>query len=310
MSADLRFERVVVRGFRNLTEVDLSLGPRLNVVSGDNGQGKTSLLEALYLVATSKSFRAEKTLEMLQNGAEQGSVTVSILEHGLCREQRSVLRPSSRIFFADGKRASRLASYAVRTPVVVFHPGDLLLASGPASGRRLLLDRVALFVDPASADHRARFTRAMRERQRALGERGVRAPELEAYELLAAEEGASLQRARAGAAERISAALGMAFEKMAAPDLGLVATFRPGRERGSRRASTPAVRESSGGFSTGLPLLRSPAGRARARARGAFGTPARFPRPAAHPRAWRSSSRSSSACERPAVWVLCSCSTT
>lgn len=228
MGAELRFERVVVRGFRNLTEVELELAPRLNVVSGDNGQGKTSLIEALYLVATSKSFRAEKTLEMLQYGAEQGSITARIDERGLAREQRAVLRPTSRIFFADGKRAPRLASYATKTPVVVFHPGDLALASGPATLRRLLLDRVALFIDPASADHRARYSKAMRERQRALSERGTRASELDAYEALAGEDGAHLQRARREAAERVTEALGPAFGRMAAPTLQLRATFRPG----------------------------------------------------------------------------------
>jgi DNA replication and repair protein RecF len=227
-SLDLRFERVVIRGFRNLTQVELELAPRLNVVSGDNGQGKTSLIEALYLVATSKSFRADKTIEMLQHGAEQGAITARVNDTGLCREQRAVLRPTSRTFFLDGKRAPRLASYAVKTPVVVFHPGDLGLASGPATLRRLLLDRVALFMDPSSADHRARYAKAIRERQRALAERGTRASELDAYEALAADDGAGLQKARARAAERVVAALGPAFGTMAAPDLDLRATFRPG----------------------------------------------------------------------------------
>jgi DNA replication and repair protein RecF len=56
--------------------------------------------------------------------------------------------------------------------VVVFHLGDLALASGTATIRRTLLDRIALFVRPASADHRQRCQRAMRERQKTLEERG------------------------------------------------------------------------------------------------------------------------------------------
>ena len=56
----LALERLAIRSFRNLAAVDLTLGPRFNVVSGDNGQGKTNLLEAVYALATSRSFRATR----------------------------------------------------------------------------------------------------------------------------------------------------------------------------------------------------------------------------------------------------------
>ena len=78
--------------------------------------------------------------------------------------------------------------YAQRTPVVAFHPGDLELVSGASSLRRRLLDRVALFVDPAGFERKPRYERVMKERQRALEERGERATDLDAYEALAAEE--------------------------------------------------------------------------------------------------------------------------
>ena len=56
----LAIQSLSIRAFRNLSRVDLELGPRFNVVSGDNGQGKTNLLEALYVLATSRSFRTAK----------------------------------------------------------------------------------------------------------------------------------------------------------------------------------------------------------------------------------------------------------
>lgn len=228
MTASLRFTSVGVRQLRNLTRVDLAPAARLNVVSGDNGHGKTSLLEAIYVVSTSKSFRADKTAEIVQHGAPSATVSARVLEAGLEREQRAVVGPSSRSFSVDGKRPPTLAVYATRTPVVVFHPGDLVLVSGPAENRRTLLDRVALFREPSSADHRQRYGKALRERQRVLEERGLGARELDAYEELAATHGAALSQARARTAERLAEALEPAFRRMAAPELALGASFRPG----------------------------------------------------------------------------------
>ncbi|MEB2313954.1 MAG: DNA replication and repair protein RecF [Sorangiineae bacterium] len=245
MPPRILFRSLVARAFRNLTELVLEPSPRLNVVSGDNGQGKTSLLEALYVVATTRSFRADKLLELVQEGAELASVRATVSEGAITREQRVTFGARARTWKLDDKRPPTLAAYATRTPVIVFHPGDLALASGPASVRRLLLDRVALFADPASGDDRARFTRATRERQRVLEERGVRAPELEVYERLMAEHGARLARARARAAASVGAALAPAFASMASPALHLTVGYEPGgapdaadfeRELASRRA--------------------------------------------------------------------------
>ena len=145
MTAELVFERIAIRAFRNITAAELDPAPRLNLVSGDNGHGKTSLLEALYVLCTSKSFRADKNAEVIQTGAEAAQIGARIVEGGLCREQRAVLRPKARTFSADGKRVAKLSAWAVKTPVVVFHPGDLALASGPrpvtpltVPGRRLM----------------------------------------------------------------------------------------------------------------------------------------------------------------------------
>lgn len=226
MTAELRFERIAVRAFRNIASAELEPVPRLNVVSGDNGHGKTSLLEAIYVLATSKSFRADKNAEVIQTGAETAVVSATIREGGLAREQRAVLGAKSRVFSADGKRVARLSAYAVKTPVVVFHPGDLALAAGPAQGRRTLLDRIALFLEPLSADHRARYQVALRERQRALDERGPRAAELDAYEAILAEHGAALCRIRERTAARLAEALAPAFARMAAPGLELRVSLR------------------------------------------------------------------------------------
>jgi DNA replication and repair protein RecF len=225
----LSFRRLTILDFRNIEQIDFEPSDRFNVIAGDNGQGKTSLIEALYFVSTTRSFRAEKLREMVRDGSRQAQVRAEVEEDGLRRELRTTATTASRIVTLDGKRPQRLATYATLTPVVAFHPGDVELVSGPASLRRRLLDRVALFVDPASADHRQRYERAQRARQSALDERGVHAGDLDAFEQVMAEDGAWLERSRRLAAEHLTEALVPAFIAMlATTSVELSVRFVPG----------------------------------------------------------------------------------
>jgi DNA replication and repair protein RecF len=253
-AATLTFTRLSIRGLRNLTALDLKPASRLNVIVGDNGQGKTSVLEALYLVATTKSFRAERLGTLIQTGSEQASVIADIREGGAQREQRTILRDRSRVVRLDGKPPASLGTFATRTPVVAFCPADLELVSGGATGRRKLLDRVALFVDPPGADARLRYERALRSRQRVLEERGAGARELDAFEGVMAEEGArfalSRERAAAGVGERLAAT----FARLATERLTITLRYLPGGTTDAARfaaelAST-RVRDASRGSAT------------------------------------------------------------
>ncbi|HEY8943920.1 MAG TPA: AAA family ATPase, partial [Polyangiaceae bacterium] len=202
----VRFNRIELRDFRNLADVAFDPAPKLNVVFGDNGQGKTSLLESLYFVATTRSFRSERLQTLIRQGAGPAIVRADVEESGYRREQRALLSKAGRRMSLDGKRPERLIDYALKTPVVAFHPNDLELVSGSASTRRRLLDRVALYVDPSGFERRGLFERAAKERQRVLLDRGEHAPELEAYEALIAEHGARWQTARERAAGALIAA--------------------------------------------------------------------------------------------------------
>jgi len=220
--------RLALRDFRNIASLSIEPAPRFNVIAGDNGQGKTSLLEALYAIATSRSFRTERLKELQREGAEFARVDAELVEDDLARAQRLTVSGGGRAVFLDGERAMRLADYAVRTPMVVFHPGDLELTMGGATRRRDLLDRVGLFTDPAAADHRRRYRHALRERQKVLELRGERAPELAAYEQLVAEHGARIGQIRANATEALAREAEPAWRRLVASDLSLAMGYQPG----------------------------------------------------------------------------------
>ena len=131
----LRIESVQVRSFRNLDAVDVELGPRFNVIAGDNGQGKTNLLEAVYVLATSKSFRCSKMTDVVAFAGDLASVRGRIEEDGDRRVQSVGIRAGARLVRIDDKRPPTLAAYAVKTPMVVFHPGEIALSMGASAER-------------------------------------------------------------------------------------------------------------------------------------------------------------------------------
>lgn len=223
----LHVAQLQVRAFRNLKAVDLEPGERFNVVSGDNGQGKTNLLEALYVAATSKSFRTAKLGDLVGFDDELASVRATLSDDGEPRVQSVGLKPGMRLVRIDDKRPPSLAAYAVRTPIVVFHPGEMSLSMGSSAERRKLLDRTSLYMAPQSMADLEAFTRAQKERQRALETRGVTASDLGEWETLVVRHGLAVMAHRARAAELVAEKALEAFARIAAPELVLAAAYAP-----------------------------------------------------------------------------------
>jgi DNA replication and repair protein RecF len=247
--------RLEVQNVRNLERVELEPSRRLTVLAGPNGQGKTSVLEAIYLAATSKSFRTPRLDELVRHGASGGRVRAVFREGGSAvgREQTVGIEGARRVVKIDGKRPPSLGHFAVKSPVVCFHTRELELTSGPAPARRLLLDRLALFVDPLSADDRARYQKALRARQRALEKRGPTGADVGVFEALCAKHGAALTRARRRAATALVAWLGPSIERLS-PGLRVEAAYEAGGsdDEGEAAAALLARR--------GKDLLRGSAG--------------------------------------------------
>lgn len=261
MPARLVLERLVVQDLRNIARAEFEAGARVNVIWGNNGHGKTSLLEAIYFVATSKSFRTSRLGELVRHGSSVASVRGRFVEQHegsspLAREQTAAVRGSSAVVRIDGNRPASLAEFATRSPVVVFHPEEMTLSTGPALGRRTLLDRIALFMDPSATDHRARYAHAVKARQKLLqsGDANTDSAEIEAFEELCARHGAALTRARRAASEALRGELVPAFERIGAPGLVLGVSYAGGgsedegeaREELRKRRRQDAHRPSAG----------------------------------------------------------------
>ena len=228
----IRLQRFRVRDFRNLEDVDLEPNERFSVIFGNNGQGKTSLLEAIYVSLTSRSFRTAKTKEALRWSSEATDMCSEIVEDHqdgqLVRKQQVTISSRGTALRIDDNEPANVTEFALRSPVVVFHADEMELSQGSAQGRRRLLDRIALYQSQSAAYDRTRYARSLKARQRLLLAGAFRDPSLDAFERLIAEHGSRLIHARRGAALALAQELKTTFEGMAAKGAELVCEYQPG----------------------------------------------------------------------------------
>jgi DNA replication and repair protein RecF len=132
------------RGVRNLAPLLLEPSPRFNVFHGDNGQGKTNLLEALYTVAALRSFRTARLADLIQFGEASARLAARVERARVERVYEVVIEPRGRRVRLDGKAVRPLARYFGSFNVVLFAPEDLQLPRGAPADRRRFLDRAVL----------------------------------------------------------------------------------------------------------------------------------------------------------------------
>ncbi|MFH1531796.1 MAG: DNA replication and repair protein RecF [Pseudomonadota bacterium] len=193
--------------YRNLAEVRLELEDGFNVFAGRNGQGKTNLLEGLYLLAMPRSFRAGRFADWVMTGAEQGAVQCTLATGHGDLALALQLEGGRRSWFLDDQRVAGVAEIAAHLKIVFFGPEDLKLIKGGPEERRRFLDRAAYREDPAHLERVQVYRELLSQRNTLLREFGIgRLPAglLESYEEQLIRRGAELTATRA----RLAADLG------------------------------------------------------------------------------------------------------
>ncbi len=172
----MRVERFLSANFRNLAEGEVEFGPALNFLAGDNGQGKTNLLEALYLFRFGRSFRAGSDTELIRFGEAFCRVELETTFADAQRETFafSVERRGTKTIKIGGQVLPRRSDLAGRFPAVLFGPADLRIVSGEPDHRRRFLDMVGTMTDPAYLRCARDYRRVLEQRNAALKARASR----------------------------------------------------------------------------------------------------------------------------------------
>lgn len=219
----MRVHWLSVENFRNYESARLELAPvGLTVVVGENGQGKTNLLEALSWLATLSSFRGAPNDALVKQDARAAYVRAEADREGrrLTVEAEIPAGGSPRVLVnGQALRRSRDLLGAIRT--TVFSPDDLSLIKGGPSERRRLLDDALVALSPQHGETIAAVDRVLRQRGALLRQSGGKAtPEivstLDVWDTKLAEHGAALVLARRALAARLEPVTAKAYAAVAA----------------------------------------------------------------------------------------------
>jgi DNA replication and repair protein RecF len=169
----MELNRLELRNFRNYREAELDFAPGVNLIVGNNAQGKTNLLEAISYLGSGRSFRAQKTGEMIRFGADFADLEGSVFSQQRQQKIRYVLFSGSRPrqIWRNGAKKKTAGELSGVLPSVLFCPEDLMVLKAGAAARRRLGDSALCDLRPNYDAALSQYNRILEQKNRILKDR-------------------------------------------------------------------------------------------------------------------------------------------
>ncbi len=197
----MKIKAIKLENFRNYIKEEISFSGKSHIIVGDNAQGKTNLLEAIYLCSTLRSFRGAKEIQMVSPAAD--TAEISLLFESKQREHLIKIILSKKghkeVFF-DGRKITRQRDILGAFQTVIFTPDHLQMLKGGPGGRRAFLDMAICMNTPQYTDALLQYGKALKNRNKVLKEAQTMPSLLDTlpiWEEMMAKEGAFIAAKRA-----------------------------------------------------------------------------------------------------------------
>jgi DNA replication and repair protein RecF len=218
--------RLRLRDFRNYARLDARFDPGFHLLLGRNGQGKTNILEAIYLLATLRSFRGVGSAQMVRHGQKGYFVGAEIVGQGE-NGVRMYWSAQQRQLTLNRHPVRKLSDYLGALRAVVFCSEDVQLIKGPASRRRRFMDLLLSQTFPAYITLLQRYARALRSRNLLLKQAPPDERAIQSFTVELAGAGAEITKLRRELLPQFAPIACQAYQQIshAAEELGL--EYRP-----------------------------------------------------------------------------------
>src|SRR5436190_2113830 len=203
-----------LRDFRNYARLDVDFAPGFHVLIGGNAQGKTNILEAIYLLATLRSFRGVGGAQMIRHGHKGYFVGARITGRGE-HEIKMYWAAAERKLSLDAQPVRKLPDYLGVLRAVVFCTEDLQLVKGPARARRRFLDLLLAQTFPSYLPALQRYAQALRSRNAILKQRLLDPVALDSFSRELVTLGNEISRLRRELVPKISPLARLAYRRIA-----------------------------------------------------------------------------------------------
>ncbi len=158
-----------LKDFRNYEQLSLEFSDGINILYGDNAQGKTNILEAIYLMATTKSHRGAIDKEVLRFGTNEAHIKGEVFRDGATwRIDMHLQRGRSKGIAIDGQRIKKASQLVGKIPTVLFSPEDLAIVKDGPSQRRRFIDMELCQLNESYLYNLARYNRVIQQRNKLL----------------------------------------------------------------------------------------------------------------------------------------------
>jgi DNA replication and repair protein RecF len=215
-----------LRDFRNYARLDVDFGPEFHLLLGENAQGKTNILEAIYLLATLRSFRGAGGAQMIRHGQKgyfAGGKVVGQGEH----EIKMYWSAQQRSLILDGQPVAKVTDYLGVLRTVVFCTEDAQLVKGAARGRRRFMDLLLSQTHPTYLPLLQRYMQAVRSRNALLKRPLIDAIALDGFSRELVNAGEEIIRLRRELVPKFSPLVQLAYRRIAQDAEELRLNYQP-----------------------------------------------------------------------------------
>lgn len=211
----MQIQHIHLASYRNLASQTVEFDAGLNLFIGDNGQGKTNLIEAVQVLSSLRSFRAATTRELIQHGCEHARVEGLVHRQDVPIELKLLLEPGGKRLWLGSNPVPNVQDYLGKLQVVAFTPDDLAMIKGGPAVRRRFIDRATFLFSPGHLQDLRDFNNALQARNRLL--RDARSAQEAVID--------SFSQALAAAGHRVSASRRATVERLATPSARILSSI-------------------------------------------------------------------------------------
>lgn len=218
----MKIKAIRLENFRNYKKEEIFFSGKSHIIVGANAQGKTNLLEAIYLCSTLRSFRGAKEIQMV--GPLTDTAQISLTFERKEREHEILLQFSKsgqKEIFLDGRKITRQRDLLGEFQTVIFTPDHLQMLKGGPGGRRAFLDMAICMNTPRYTDALLQYGKALKNRNKVLKEAENNTSLLETlpvWEQMMAREGAYIAKKRAEYIEKLDTLVQQKYSEIGARD--------------------------------------------------------------------------------------------